>query len=337
VTEDLTTDTEAIGMCTRVLWNDNGHTVLVGRNMDWLQDMGTNLWALPRGRRRRGLTEGDALEWTVEHGSVVATSHDMATTDGVNERGLAAHVLWLAEADFGTPNEELPGVSMSLWAQLFLDQFATVAECVRFVRETPFQVRPVVDPGTGRTSTVHLALDDAGGDSAVIEYVAGEPHVYHDSGYAVMTNSPPFDEQLDHLRRYQGFGGEQALPGTTEAADRFVRASYYLQHLPSPPSRQQAVAELLSVMRNAAQPFGVPDPSRPNISSTIWRTVSDLNRLVYYFESSFSPNLIWIRLDGLRFGKGAPPTKLDLVNEADYVGEVSDRFVPGEPFAFSMP
>src|SRR6266542_238086 len=136
-------------MCTRVLWNDNGHTVLVGRNMDWLQDMGTNLWALPRGRRRRGLTEGDALEWTVEHGSVVATSHDMATTDGVNERGLAAHVLWLAEADFGTPNEELPGVSMSLWAQLFLDQFATVAECVRFVRETPFQVRPVVDPGTG--------------------------------------------------------------------------------------------------------------------------------------------------------------------------------------------
>ncbi len=324
-------------MCTRALWNDNGQAVLVGRNMDWLQDMGTNLWALPRGRRRRGLDRDNALEWTVEHGSLVATEHDQATTDGMNERGLAAHVLWLAEADFGTPDGALPGVSMSLWAQLFLDQFATVAECVQFVQATPFEVWPILEPDTGRPATVHLALDDAAGDSAVIEYIDGKPRVYHDGTYSVMTNSPPFDEQLAHLRRYDGFGGHQPLPGTTEPADRFVRASYYLEHLPPPRSRQAAVAELLSVMRNAAQPFGVPDPSRPNISSTIWRTISDLTNQVYYFESSFSPNLIWTKLDGLRFGKGAPPTKLDLVKEQAYVGEVSDRFVPAEPFAFAMP
>jgi penicillin V acylase-like amidase (Ntn superfamily) len=324
-------------MCTRALWNDNGQAVLVGRNMDWLRDMGTNLWALPRGRRRRGLDSQNALEWTVEHGSVVATDHDQATTDGMNERGLGAHVLWLAEADFGKPEGTLPGVSTSLWAQLFLDQFATVAECVQFVQSTPFEVRLLSDPDTGRPATVHLALDDAAGDSAAIEYVDGKPRVYHDGAFAVMTNSPPFDQQLDHLRRYQGFGGEQPLPGTTEAADRFVRASYYLQHLPPPRSRATAVAELLSVMRNAAQPFGVADPNRPNISSTIWRTVSDLSNLVYYFESSFSPNLIWVRVDGLRLGKGAPATRLDLARDQAYVGEVSDRFVPAEPFAFAMP
>lgn len=324
-------------MCTRALWNDNGQAVLVGRNMDWLRDMGTNLWALPRGRHRSGLDAGNALEWTVEHGSLVATEHDQATTDGINERGLAAHVLWLAEASFGAPDGTLPGVSMTLWAQLFLDQFATVAEAIQFVRDTPFEVWPIVEPDTDRAATVHLALDDASGDSAVIEYVDGKPRVYHDRAYTVMTNSPPFDQQLAHLRRYEGFGGHQPLPGTTEAADRFVRASYYLEHLPPPRSHPMAVAELLSVMRNAAQPFGVPDPSRPNISSTIWRTVSDLSNRVYYFESSFSPNLIWTKLDGLRLGKGAPATRLDLVKGPGYVGEMSDRFVPAEPFAFGMP
>jgi choloylglycine hydrolase len=324
-------------MCTLAMWSDNGQAVLVGRNMDWLREMRTNLWALPRGRQRRGLDADNALEWRVEHGSLVATDRDQATTDGMNERGLGAHVLWLAEADFGRPDGTLPGVSTSLWAQLFLDQFATVAECVQFLHSTPFEVWVLNDPETGRPATVHLALDDAGGDSAVIEYVDGKPRVYHDNAYAVTTSSPPFDRQLAHLRRYQGFGGDQPLPGTTEAADRFVRASYYLEHLPTPKSRLGAIAELLSVMRNASQPFGVSDPGRPDVSSTIWRTISDLSNLVYYFESSFSPNLIWVKLGGLRLGKGAPATRLDLASEQGYVGEVSDRFTPAEPFAFAMP
>jgi penicillin V acylase-like amidase (Ntn superfamily) len=337
VSEDLLTGSEGDRMCTRAMWSDNGQAVLVGRNMDWLQDMGTNLWALPRGRRRRGLEDGNPLEWTVGHGSLVATDHDRATVDGMNERGLGAHLLWLAESEFGEPDKDLPGVSTSLWAQVFLDQFVTVAECVQFVHGTPFEVWPLTDPDTDRPATVHLALDDAAGDSAVIEYIGGKPHLYHDRTHPVMTNSPPFDRQLAHLRHYQGFGGDQPLPGTTDPADRFVRASYCLEHLPRPSSRPAAVAGLLSVMRNAAQPFGVADPSRPNVSSTIWRSVCDLSNLVYYYESSYSPNLIWTRLDGLRLGKGAPPTRLDLVQEQTYVGEVSDRFVPAEPFAFAMP
>jgi choloylglycine hydrolase len=337
VSEDLLIGCGGDRMCTRAMWSDNGQAVLVGRNMDWIRDTGTNLWALPRGRQRRGLDDGNALEWTVEHGSLVATDHDQATADGMNERGLGAHLLWLADAELGEPNQELPGVSTSLWAQLFLDQFATVAECVQFVQRIPFEVWPLTDPDTDRPATAHLALDDAGGDSAVIEYVSGKPHLYHDSTHPVTTNSPPFHRQLAHLRRYQGFGGDQPLPGTTEPADRFVRASYLLEHLPTPSSRPAAVAGLLSVMRNIAQPFGVPDPSSPNASSTVWRSVCDLTNLVYYYESSYSPNLIWTRVDGLRLGKGAPATRLDLVQEQAYVGEVSDRFMAAEPFTFAMP
>jgi penicillin V acylase-like amidase (Ntn superfamily) len=36
----------------------------------------------------------------------------------------------------------------------------------------------------------------------------------------------------------------------------------------------------------------VADPARPNISTTCWRTVSDLTNRVYYFESTTGANLL---------------------------------------------
>lgn len=43
--------------------------------------------------------------------------------------------------------------------------------------EHPFQVRPQQEVHSGRAAAVHLALDDATGDSAIIEYVGGAPRV----------------------------------------------------------------------------------------------------------------------------------------------------------------
>jgi penicillin V acylase-like amidase (Ntn superfamily) len=70
-------------VCTRVMWTPPGRSVLVGRNMDWLRDLGTNLWALPGGVRRTGISaDPNPLTWDAEYGSVVATAYDAAATDG---------------------------------------------------------------------------------------------------------------------------------------------------------------------------------------------------------------------------------------------------------------
>jgi penicillin V acylase-like amidase (Ntn superfamily) len=319
-------------VCTRVMWNDNGHGVIVGRNMDWLEDMGTNLWVLPRSAKRAGMDrDPNPLRWTARYGSVIASVHDYASADGINERGLAAQTLWLAESDYGPRDTSLPGLSLTLWTQFFLDQFSTVADCMAYMAGHPFQVRPQQETHSGRAAAVHLALDDATGDSAIIEYIDGAPRVHHGRGYAVMTNSPPFDEQLAHVGRYRGFGGNEPLPGTTEADDRFVRASYYLRHLPKPDSSRNAYAALLSVMRNAAQPFGVADPARPNISATIWRTLADLTNGIYAFESSYSPDIVWVHLNRVHFDRCQ---RLDLSAD-DLAGDVTDALVPATPFAFA--
>ena len=318
-------------MCTRTLWLESGQGPIAGRNMDWAQSLGTNLWVLPAGAERTGIDKDpNPLKWKSKYASLVATAYDLATVDGLNEKGLAAHVLWLTESDYGERDPAQLGLSISLWAQFYLDQFDSVEACVTYTKKHPVQVRLQRDPMSGRWSTVHLALSDASGDSAVIEYIDGVAKVHHSRSYTVMTNSPPFDQQLQHLAKYQGLGGNLPLPGTTEAADRFVRASYYLSKLPPADSPRQAYAALLSVMRNAAQPFGVADPARPHISMTIWRTLIDLKRGVYAFESSFSPDIIWVQLHKLDLSKSQ---KLDLSQE-DLVGDVSGRFVATPAFAF---
>lgn len=118
----------------------------------------------------------------------------------------------------------------------------------------------LVDPASGEVPVLHLALADATGDSAIFEYIDGEMVVHHDREFKVMTNSPSYDQQLELLKNIKGFGGDQPVPGTTLASDRFERAAYYLSRLAQPTTQLEAIAAMFSIIRNAAQPFRVPDP-----------------------------------------------------------------------------
>ena len=320
-------------MCSVARWSNNGIAEVAARNMDWFEDIKSNLWVLPRGMQRDGMAGNNSLKWTSKYGSVVTTGFDLASTDGINEKHLAAHLLYLVESDYGKRDEKIPGLAVHLWLQFFLDNFKSVNEAVNFVSNTSFQLVPAMIPGTiEKPFQVHLMIEDSTGDAAIFEYVNGQSKIYHDSKYVVMTNSPTFDKQLHNLKQYAGFGGEKPLPGTTAAADRFVRGVYYQRNLPKPNNVRQTIAGIISVARNMAQPIGTSDPLRPNISATLWRTVSDLTNGAYYFESTTSPNIIWVKLQNLDFEEGAPIKKLDMVHKPDLIGDVSLQFQDATPF-----
>lgn len=311
--------------CVRVLWTDTGRAVVVGRSMNWEEDTKTNLWAFPRGVERVGLAGKNPLTWTTKYGSAAAGFYDFATSDGVNEKGLAVSLLWLDEADYGKRDESVPGLSTTLWGQFYLDRFATVAEAVRYTESAPLQLVPVRD--SREVSRLHLALADAGGDAAVIEYIAGKPRVYHDRKYAVLANSPPLPDQLKNLGRYRGFSGAEPPPAVvTRSADRFVAASRLLAGLPKPATDRQAAADLFGLLRATSVP-----------GRTRWRAVADLTNRVFYFESAVAPGVVWVRLDRLKLACGSPVLKLDPAADPDLGGEASGRFRAAEPLKFGMP
>ena len=94
------------------------------------------------------------------------------------------------------------------------------------------------------------------------------------------------------------------------AADRFVRASYFLGLLPQTADAREALAGIVGVLRTVSVPLGVSDPGQPNISPTRWRTFSDQKDLIYFFDSATSPNVFWVPLAELDLSEGASVKKL---------------------------
>ena len=297
--------------CTRAVYLGPEGQIVTGRSMDWQEDMRTNLWLFPRGMKRDGGLGRGSLEWTSQYGSVVASVYEGATADGMNEKGLVANILYLAESEYPAADDPRPVVSVCAWTQYALDRFASVEEAVAELRKEAFRVVPVMTPN-GRPGMVHLSLSDATGDSAIVEYVGGKAVIHHGRQYQVMTNSPLFEQQIALDRYWREIGGTVMLPGTNRAADRFARASFYINACRQSSDPREAVADVFSVMRNVGVPRGITTPDKPNISSTIWRTVADQKQRVYYFESTFSPSVVWVKFADLDFGPSSGVRKLQL-------------------------
>ncbi|MCO5116452.1 MAG: linear amide C-N hydrolase [Burkholderiaceae bacterium] len=324
--------------CTRFVFHGADGQVMAARSMDWKKDIASNLWVLPRGMERTGQTGANTLRWTSRYGSVITSGYDISTTDGVNEAGLNANLLWLVESQYPAFDaSSKPGLTIAAWAQYVLDNFATVQEAVAALKEQPFTLVSDNVPSEDRLTTLHLSMSDASGDSAIVEYIGGKQVIHHSRQYQVMTNSPIFEEQLALDAYWRQIGGTTMLPGTNRAADRFARASFYVNAIPKDQDPNKALASVFSVIRNVSVPYGISTPGQPNIASTRWRTVFDHQRKLYFFESALTPNTFWVDLKALDFSKESGKVlKLDLGPDQNHThsGNATPQFQPSAPFEF---
>lgn len=214
--------------CSRILWNDNKLVVVVARTMDWPESTEPILTVFPRGLKRNGghlgpveVIKENPLAWTSKYGSLVTTIYGIGKADGINEPGLEAHMLFLNATDFGARDISKPGVNGALLAQYLLDNAATVKEALELLDK----VQIVMTEAKGTKTTVHLAIEDASGDSAIIEYVAGKQVVHHGREFKIMTNDPVYDEQLALLKKldFSKPTSDTPLPGNVKPTDRFQR------------------------------------------------------------------------------------------------------------------
>lgn len=251
-------------MCTRVFWNDNPIAKVTSRCMDWEVSDEPELWFYPRGLERSGGPQPDAARWRSLYSSVGLSMWNIGTSDGMNEKGLAAHALFLDDIKPPT-GTDAPTIVIAMWVQYVLDHFATVAEVLEH-------------------------LDDD-----------GELVVHHGAEHTVMANSPGYDEQLANLARYAPFGGDLTPPGDITSLDRFVRASYFRHYLPEPANVTETVAGVFRITQNAAVPPGAPY-NDGGVYPTWWHAASDVTNRVYYFWSTHSPSAIWVDLAQLADG-----------------------------------
>jgi penicillin V acylase-like amidase (Ntn superfamily) len=319
--------------CTRVLWNDNERAVIVGRTMDWPESTQPVLTVLPRGMRRNGGQAGletvvqvNPARWASRYGSLVTTVYGIGSVDGLNERGLAGHLLYLNATDYGPRDASKPGLQAGLWLQFALDNAATVTEALALLDK----VQIVMVEAHGHKATVHLAIEDASGDSAIVEYIEGKLIVHHGRDYRVMTNDPSYDQQLALLKKmseqndFANPSSSTPLPGNVAPTDRFQRAAYYQRVLPEPKNEREAVASMFAIMANVSVPFGAPYKNF-GVYNTEYRTVADLTNKLYFFQLTTSPSVIWADLLKFNLTAGAAVMALN-PDDILLAGNVGSKF-----------
>lgn len=328
---------ESSDACSRILWNNNEYGVLVSRTMDWPESTEPILTAFPRGMVRNGgmvgpetIVKNNPAIWTSKYGSLVTTVYGIGTADGLNEKGFAGHMLFLTATDFGPRDASKPGLQAGLWLQYLLDNAADVDEALALMKK----VQIVMASAHGRDATVHLAIEDAAGDSAIIEFVKGKMVVHHGKQYRIMTNDPTYDKQLELLAQqdYSKPSSETRLPGNVKPTDRFQRAAYFASMLPDPKNERQAVASILAIARNVSVPFGAPYKGF-GIYNTEYRTAINLTEKRYFFELTTSPNVLWVDLKKIDLTKGAPVLTLDPDN-IELSGDVTAKLSKVEKAPF---
>ena len=322
--------------CSRVVYQGPNNTIITARTMDWDSDIQTNLWIFPAGMVRNGEVGPNSMKWTSKYGSVIASAYEMASSDGMNEKGLVANILWLSESVYPKwDGKSKPGLSIAAWVQYVLDNFSTVNEAVTELSKEKFDIVVAEIPGSTELATLHLCLSDATGNNAILEYINGKLVIHHDKSYCVATNSPIYEKQLALAEYWDEIGGTVMLPGTNRAADRFVRASFYIKAIPQTDDINIALAGVFGVIRNVSVPYGISTPNKPNISSTRWRTVADHKNKVYYFETALSPFMLWVDFKDVDFSSKGTVKKLSLLNGEIYYGNAIKSFVDSEPFKFA--
>ena len=286
----------------------------MARTMDLFISDEAKLIVRPRGVSYTSPQTENAATWTSRYGSVAVTALGGGTSDGMNEKGLVANLLYLDKSSY-EPMDGRKAITIAIWAQYVLDNFATVQEALDHVDDV--RIAPL--KMLGHDWPMHLSLEDASGDSAVIEFVGGKPVIHHGREFTVMTNEPPLATQLENLKQYKLFGGTRGIPGDIDPQDRFVRVASFAKMLPPQSNPTDAVASAVNIVRTALNPPGATDTSGHDNSTDAWPTrwisAADLTNKIYFVQSAKSPYAFWVDLNNIDFTVSTPAKPLDVYDD----------------------
>lgn len=310
--------------CTEVYIGERN---VSARNFDFF--LGDGVVSLfPRGMVRHSshAEEGEEpLVWISRYGSlsfevrfpgVDGGEPVMADIDGMNEKGLKGGTYVLRSTEF-LRTRGLPNLDIGSLLQYFLDNFATVDEALEDLASSRYRV--VALPIGEVPIKLHLFLQDATGESAIVEFLKGEVVVHRNPEMPILTNTA-YDEAMSALAGYREFGGEKEIPGANESLDRFVRGAFYLRHLPEPSDADEAVRWGFATIQTLSVP-----PLFPH-GCTQWTIVSDIESRRVFFRTLDNPSVSFIDLKDVDFSVGQPVKTLDF-RQKDLSGNVTDRFV----------
>lgn len=318
--------------CTRIVYQGNDSLYIIGRSLDWRTPIPTNLYVYPRGMHKLGNNLPGSVEWTSKYGAVYAVSYDGGVTEGMNEKGLSVNGLFCKGTVYGNAQtENLPPMSLAMFPAWILDLCSTTEEAVDMLKKRDFNISGATFDG-GTVSALHWGITDADGNSAIIEFNNGNLMIHEGRDLVAMTNDPQWNDMQAILAYWEKKGGQHTLPGTVSSPDRCTRAHFFVTNVEKVSDADLGASITRTVMYNVSVPYLYTVDGEPNVSSTQWRSLSNLRDKRYYFDVVTNSGLFYIDLSKCDLREGKPVMKLDVSKSNLYVGEANKYLFKTAPF-----
>lgn len=318
--------------CTRVIYKGLDSLYVVGRSLDWKTPIPTNIYVYPAGMEKVGAPGKNAVKWKSKYGAVYAVGYDGGITEGMNEKGLVINGLFCKGTVYtNQQTADLPPISLAMFVGWLLDMNSTTAEVVDVLKKGDFSVFGATFDG-GTVSALHWGITDASGETAILEFDHGKINVYDAGDYRAMTNDPQWPAMTAIVNYWDKIGGQNMMPGTVASPDRCVRANYFAHHVKAVDDPNLATSITRSILVASSVPYTYMIEGQPELSSTQWRSYSDIRNCRYWFDIVTNPGMYYVDLKKCNLKPGASVMKLDTSKDTEIVGDATKHLKRSAPF-----
>lgn len=288
-------------MCTAATYKTEDF--YFGRTLDYESSYGEEIVVMPRNFRLDFLNMG-VYE---NHYAVIGTAHIAQGYplfyDAVNEKGLAmAGLNFVGNAYYGKNIDGRDNVAQYEFIPWILSRCSSTAEAKELISrinitDTPFNEHMPA-------GQLHWIIADRE-QTITVESVRDGIKVY-DNPAGVLTNNPPFNEQMFRLNDYMHLSPKQpqnsfsskldlktysrgmgaiGLPGDLSSQSRFVRAAFVRANSVSGSSETESVSQFFHILGSVDQQRGCCDVGEGRYEITIYTSCCNADKGIYYYNT----------------------------------------------------
>ncbi|MGN0554666.1 MAG: choloylglycine hydrolase [Candidatus Fimenecus sp.] len=288
-------------MCTAATYKTKDF--YFGRTLDYEFSYGDEVVVTPRNYPFSFRDAGEMQSHYAIIGMACVVENTPLYYDAMNEKGLCmAGLNFVGNAVYRKPEAGKDNVAQFEFIAWILGQCADVKAARAKLQnlnltDTPFSAKLPV-------AQLHWILADRN-ETITVESVKDGLKIY-ENPVGVLTNNPPFPEQMFRLNDYMHLSpkspenhfaeslplytysrgmGAMGLPGDLSSQSRFVRVAFTKMHSVSGDSEQESVSQFFHILGSVDQQRGCCDVGEGKYEITLYTSCCNADKGIYYYNT----------------------------------------------------
>lgn len=223
--------------------------------------------------------------------------------DAINENGLGmAGLNFVGNAFYSEPMSNRKNVAQFEFIPYILSQCRTVNDAKE--KLSNINITNTDFSNEFQCAKLHWIISDAN-EAITVEAMKDGIHIYNNT-IGVLTNNPPFEQQMFMLNNYMGLSSKQpknlfssevklniyskgmgaiGLPGDLSSASRFVRASFTKMNSISGESENESVSQFFHILGSVNQQRGCCEVREGEYEITEYTSCCNVTKGIYYYTT----------------------------------------------------